>query len=88
MITAAGIIAPIIEQAGIREAEKALVVLVIASGSIILSHVNDSGFWLVGKYLGLTEKQTLSSWTMMCTVLSLSGFLLILLLNGLMRLFL
>ena len=88
MITAAGIIAPIIEQAGIREAEKALVVLVIASGSIILSHVNDSGFWLVGKYLGLTEKQTLSSWTMMCTVLSLSGFLIILLLDGLMRLFL
>jgi Gnt-I system low-affinity gluconate transporter len=86
MITAAGIVSPIIEQAGLRETEKALVVLVIAAGSMILSHVNDSGFWLVGKYLGLTEKQTLASWTIMGTILSISGFLLILITDGLMHL--
>jgi Gnt-I system low-affinity gluconate transporter len=86
MITAAGIISPIIEQSDLHEAEKALIVLVIAAGAMILSHVNDSGFWLVGKYLGLTEKQTLSSWTAMATVLSLSGFLIILALNAVLHL--
>jgi hypothetical protein len=57
----AGIIAPIMQPAGLHEMDKALVVLAIAAGSSILSHVNDSGFWLVGKYLGLSEKQTLGS---------------------------
>jgi Gnt-I system low-affinity gluconate transporter len=39
-----------------------------------LSHVNDSGFWLVSKYLGLDEKQTFRSWTVMTTILALVGF--------------
>lgn len=86
MITAAGIISPIIDQVGLHETEKALVVLVIAAGSLIASHVNDSGFWPVGKYLGLTEKQTLSSWTVMGTILSISGFLLMLILNAALHL--
>jgi Gnt-I system low-affinity gluconate transporter len=81
MITAAGIIAPIMDHSGLHEMETALVVLAIAAGSNILSHVNDSGFWLVGKYLGLSEKQTLGSWTIMETILSVSGFLLILAIN-------
>ncbi|MDC7148851.1 GntT/GntP/DsdX family permease [Parabacteroides johnsonii] len=46
----------------------------MASGTTILSHVNDSGFWLVGKYLGLTEIQTLKSWTVMETIIALGGF--------------
>ncbi|WP_336314075.1 hypothetical protein [Parabacteroides johnsonii] len=49
-------------------------VISIASGTTILSHVNDSGFWLVGKYLGLTEIQTLKSWTVMETIIALGGF--------------
>ncbi len=85
MITAAGIISPVIDQAGLHDIEKALAVLVIAAGSMIASHVNDSGFWLVGKYLGLTEKQTLGSWTVMGTILSISGFLLVLILNAVLR---
>lgn len=73
MITAAGIIAPLIS-VDISDIEKALLVISIASGASILSHVNDSGFWLVSKYLGLTEKQTLKSWTAMTVILSLVGF--------------
>lgn len=68
MITAAGITAPLIGL-DISEIDKALLVIAIASGASILSHVNDSGFWLVSKYLGLTEKQTFKSWTVMTTIL-------------------
>lgn len=73
MITAAGVTAPLLLiDSGAME--KALVVIAIASGASILSHVNDSGFWLVSKYLGLTERQTFRSWTVMTTILALTGF--------------
>jgi Gnt-I system low-affinity gluconate transporter len=73
MITAAGITAPLL-LAGTSEIDKALLVIAIASGASIMSHVNDSGFWLVSKYLGLSEKQTFKSWTVMTTILALTGF--------------
>lgn len=76
MITAAGITAPLLS-AGISEIDKALLVTAIASGASILSHVNDSGFWLVSKYLGLNETQTFKSWSVMTTILSLTGFLMV-----------
>jgi len=47
----------------------------IAARATFLSHVNDSGFWLVGKYFRLNEKQTLQSWTMMETIVSVVGFI-------------
>ena len=73
MITAAGITAPLLA-VDIYEIDKALLVIAIASGASIMSHVNDSGFWLVSNYLGLTEKQTFKSWTLMTTILALVGF--------------
>lgn len=73
MITAAGITAPLLAL-NITEIDKALLVIAIASGASIMSHVNDSGFWLVGKYLGLNEKQTFKSWTVMTTLLAIVGF--------------
>jgi Gnt-I system low-affinity gluconate transporter len=73
MITAAGIMAPIMTVFDISQAQEALVVISIAAGATILSHVNDSGFWLVGKYLGLDEKQTLQTWTVMETIIAVSG---------------
>ena len=73
MITAAGITAPLLA-IGISEIDKALLVIAIASGASIASHVNDSGFWLVSKYLGLNEKQTFKSWTAMTTLLALTSF--------------
>ena len=81
MITAAGIIGPIQEAYTLSEIHLALIVISIASGATILSHVNDSGFWLVGKYLGLTEMQTLRSWTVMETIIALGGFGIALLLS-------
>jgi Gnt-I system low-affinity gluconate transporter len=73
MITAAGIIAPVLAEFGLNDPQRALVVLAIASGATILSHVNDSGFWLVGKYFGMNEKQTLQTWTVMETIIAVCG---------------
>ena len=84
MITAAGIMAPLITAFNLSQIDKALMVLAIAAGATILSHVNDSGFWLVGKYLGMNEKETLRSWTVMETIISVVGFSLVLLLSFIM----
>ena len=73
MITAAGIIAPVLEVIGPDQPHLALIVIAIASGATILSHVNDSGFWLVSKYFGMDEKQTLQSWTVMETIIAFCG---------------
>jgi Gnt-I system low-affinity gluconate transporter len=73
MITAAGIIAPVLSEFGLNDPQRALVVLSIASGATLLSHVNDSGFWLVGKYFGMNEKQTLQSWTVMESIIAICG---------------
>lgn len=81
MITAAGMVAPVIEVLGTGEIGRALVVLVIAAGATTFSHVNDSGFWLVGKYLNMTEKQTIQSWSVMETIISVVGFILIFLIS-------
>ena len=72
MITAAGITAPLLSNT-ITDIDKALLVIAIAAGASIMSHVNDSGFWLVGQYLGITEKQTFRSWTLMTTILAFVG---------------
>jgi Gnt-I system low-affinity gluconate transporter len=73
MITAAGIMAPVLSFINPGAPELALIVIAIASGATILSHVNDSGFWLVSKYFGMDEKQTLRSWTMMETIVGVCG---------------
>ena len=81
MITSAGIISPLLMSFTLSEPHKALIVIAIAAGATTASHVNDSGFWLVGKYLGMNEKQTLQSWTIMETIISVTGFSLALLLS-------
>jgi Gnt-I system low-affinity gluconate transporter len=73
MITAAGITAPLLSNS-ITEIDKALLVIAIAAGASIMSHVNDSGFWLVSKYLNIDEKQTFRSWSVMTIILSFVGF--------------
>jgi gluconate transporter len=80
MITAAGITAPLLSNT-ITDIDKALLVIAIAAGASIMSHVNDSGFWLVSKYLHLDEKQTFRSWSLMTSILSLVGFTSVLLLS-------
>ncbi|HEY9561248.1 MAG TPA: SLC13 family permease [Anseongella sp.] len=76
MITAAGMVAPALELMALPDMQNALVVIAIAAGATTLSHVNDSGFWLVNRYLYMTEKETLKSWSMMETIISVCGFLL------------
>lgn len=73
MITAAGLIAPILELQPMSPASLGVLVIAISSGATMLSHVNDSGFWLVSRYLGMNEKDTLKSWTVMTTLISLTG---------------
>jgi H+/gluconate symporter-like permease len=58
-----------------------LMVLATGSGSLILSHVNDAGFWLVKEYFGLTVVETFKSWTVMETILSVLGLVLVLILS-------
>ena len=77
MITAAGIMAPIISGGNMSGQELALVVLSIAAGASGFSHVNDSGFWLVNKYLHLSEVDTLKSWTAMTGIISISSIMII-----------
>jgi Gnt-I system low-affinity gluconate transporter len=81
MITAASIVAPVVETGEFTPPQIALVVVAIASGATALSHVNDSGFWLVSRYLGLTEKQTFASWTALVTIIGFSGFAVALILS-------
>lgn len=76
MATAASLVAPLVSQTGATGLKLALIVMAIASGASILSHVNDSGFWLVKQYLGLSERQTFRTWSMMTTVLAITGFVL------------
>ncbi|MEP6794611.1 MAG: gluconate:H+ symporter [Saprospiraceae bacterium] len=73
MITSAGLTAPLITSIGLSEVQLACIVISIASGATFMSHVNDSGFWLVKQYLGLTEKQTFRSWTVMTMIVGVTG---------------
>jgi len=81
MITSAGLTAPLLLSFTGAEAYKALVVIAIASGATMMSHVNDSGFWLVNRYFGLTERQTLQSWTILTVILGLTAFSIALILS-------
>jgi len=74
MVTSAGLMAPLIETLALSGPVLGLIVIAIAAGATILSHVNDSGFWLVNRYFGLDVKDTLKSWTMMETIIALVGF--------------
>jgi GntP family gluconate:H+ symporter len=81
MTTAAGIVAPM--AASMPGPSPELLVLATGAGSVICSHVNDAGFWLVKEFFGMTVPQTLRTWTVMETILGVSAFLLILLVDAL-----
>ena len=78
-ITAAGIVAPL--ATGLDRPGVALLVLAIGAGSLFFSHVNDAGFWLVKEYFGLTVGQTIKTWSVMETIISVVGLVGVLLLN-------
>ena len=79
-LTTAGIVLPLVQNTNVSPE---LMVLSIGSGSLMLSHVNDSGFWLFKEYFNLTIKETLSTWTIMETSIGISGLIGVLILNQL-----
>jgi GntP family gluconate:H+ symporter len=78
-ITAAGIVAPL--AAGLDQPTVALLALAVGAGSLFFSHVNDAGFWLVKEYFGMTVGETVKSWSVMETIISVVGLIGVLLLN-------
>ena len=78
-ITAAGIVAPL--AGGLDGNTVALLALAIGAGSLFFSHVNDAGFWLVKEYFGMTVGQTIKSWSVMETIISVVGLLTVLALS-------
>lgn len=79
---ASGVLAPVAGHAGIRPE---LLVVATGAGSLILSHVNDSGFWLVQSLFGIPAKETLATWSVLETVLSVAGLGFTLLLAAFLR---
>jgi gluconate transporter len=83
IITAAGIVAPIVK--GIPGYSPDIIVLALCLGGSGFSHVNDSGFWLVNQYFGMTIPQTLKSWTAMKVISAFLGLAIVLAAHALMR---
>ena len=77
-LTAAGIVLPLASGTG---TSPELMVLAIGSGSLMLSHVNDTGFWMFKEYFNLSVKETLSTWTVMETLVGIMGLIGVLILN-------
>ncbi|WP_205323751.1 GntP family permease [Glycomyces sp. YM15] len=74
LTTAAGLVQPIVAGDGFNSVELAAIVIAMSAGSVMLSHVNDSGFWLVGRFLQMDVKTTFKTWTVMETTIGLVGF--------------
>ncbi|MFN7791491.1 MAG: gluconate:H+ symporter, partial [Cyclobacteriaceae bacterium] len=77
-LTAAGIVLPFLSQPGVHPE---LMVLAVGAGSLMFSHVNDTGFWMFKEYFNLTLKQTFQSWTIMETIVSIAGLVGVLLID-------
>ena len=80
LTTTAGLLSTAVIAADLSDLKVVCLVLAIAAGATVLSHVNDSGFWLVSRFFGMDVKTTLRTWTVMETTLGLSIFVLALVL--------
>lgn len=74
IVTTGGIIAPLLHDHHFSQAHLALIAIAVSAGSIIASHVNDGGFWIVSRYFNMSVKDTLKTWTVLETILSVVGF--------------
>jgi len=77
-LTAAGLVAPLVRASGV---DPNLMVLAVGAGSLMFSHVNDSGFWMFKEYFGLSVKDTLRSWTLMEGLVGIFGLIFTLILS-------
>ena len=75
ILTSAGLLSEAITGGGYSSIQVVVLTLAICFGGLGLSHINDSGFWIVTKYLGLSVADGLKTWTVLTTILSISGFL-------------
>jgi GntP family gluconate:H+ symporter len=76
LTTSAGLLSSAAASADLSELQLVLLVMAIAAGATVLSHVNDSGFWLVSRFFNMDEKTTLKTWTVLETTLGLTVFVL------------
>ncbi len=74
LVTAAGLAAPAVAAGGFNELQIVAITLATAAGSVFAGHVNDSGFWLVGRLMGMDVKTTLKTWTVQQTIESVFAF--------------
>lgn len=82
LTTAAALMAPAVTTGDFSALQVALIVIATAAGSVIASHVNDSGFWLVGRLMGMDTATTLKTWTVNQTLISVIGFAIVMVLYG------
>ncbi len=78
-ITASSLMLGLVE--GLSTGEVSLVVLAVGAGSLFFSHVNDAGFWMVKEFFGMSVGQTIKTWSLMETVLSVTGLVFVMLLG-------
>ncbi|MBF0815106.1 GntP family permease [Microbacterium paludicola] len=78
LVTTAGLLAPAVTSAGLSVIDTAAITLAAAAGSVFASHVNDSGFWLVGRLMDMDVKTTLKTWTVQQAIESVVAFVLVL----------
>jgi len=74
LTTTAGLLSAAVAAAGLSSLQLTALVMAIAAGATVLSHVNDSGFWLVSRFFGMDVKTTLKTWTLLETTLGLTAF--------------
>jgi gluconate:H+ symporter, GntP family len=74
IVATSGIVGPLVKGAALSQPRLALIVVALGAGATAASHVNDAGFWLVSRYFGISEKDTLRSWTVMETIMGFTAF--------------
>nr|WP_323127838.1 hypothetical protein [Acinetobacter pollinis] len=78
LVTTAGLLSSAIAGAGFSPVQLACITMATAAGSVFAGHVNDGGFWLMGRLMGMDVKTTLKTWTMQQALESVIGFAIIL----------
>lgn len=81
MVTGATFSSPLAQSLGASDTTVALTCIAIACGGAGFSHVNDSGFWMANRYFGMSVANTLKTWTVMKSLVGLTGFCMVLILS-------
>jgi gluconate:H+ symporter, GntP family len=74
IVATTGVIGPLVKTAALSQPRLALIVVALGAGATAASHINDAGFWLVSRLFGISEKDTLKSWTVMETIMGFTAF--------------